>query len=236
MSVKTGLARLKQQREEAAAREAARNRPKANWLGTGMINKAGGSITGRFLQELDEDSPSFNPERGTAVLAVEHEAPGPDGFKRRGLCTADPDDGGDCYPCQRHQADPTAGWKQKENFYINFLAEDGKTYVISRNANSSFVGALMEEAVDEETEEPISITDSDFKITVSGSGTQTQWLIKRLKRAPLDDSKAEVFDLEETALRRVPYADQPKFYGGVFKETTADEPDADAGASTDADW
>jgi hypothetical protein len=223
-----GLAALKAQQRKNAEREEARNRPRANWLSTGVINKVyDGAVTGKFMQELDEDSPGFNPDRGVALFEVEHQGPGPEGYKRRGVCTGDPDDGGQCYACQRHQVDPKAGWHQRQNFYINFLADDGTVYVISRNFNSTFVSALIQE-----TEDEGSITDANYRITVSGSGTQTQWLPKRLKSEPIDDSDAEAFDLEETALRRVAYDDQARFYGSVVDSDNS----ADSSTDPDVDW
>jgi hypothetical protein len=44
-----------------------------------------------------------------------------------------------------------------------------------------------------------------------------------MKDEPLDDSKAEVWDLDKTAVREVEYEKQPEYYGAV-----ADEGDAPA--------
>lgn len=227
MSLIQGLASIKKMQEEKAAREAERDRPKAEWLSSVFPKKTGDSITGRFLQELDKEMSGYSEERGIGFIAVEHNAPGPEGYKRRGKCTVDSE--GQCYACERHKLDYKAGWKQKQNLYINFLMEfEGKptVFVLSRNANSTFVQALIQEAIDEG-----SITDANYRITKTGSGTQTQWLLKRLKETPLDDSNVEVYDLNAVAVRDIEYDKQAEYYGGVVSA----EASAEAGASVSAD-
>lgn len=225
-SVISGLAGIKKFQEEQAAKAAERERPKAEWLSSVFPKKTGDVIEVRFLQELDADMTNYDEKRGVGFIAVEHQAPGPDGYKRRAKCTIED---GECYACERHKADYQAGWKQRQNLYVNVLLKhDGeeKVYILSRNANSTFVAALVQEAIDEG-----SITDAMYRITKTGSGTQTQWMPKRLpKAALLDDSKAEVFDLHTAAVRDVEYAKQPEYYGAVFSEAApAKDDEADKG-------
>lgn len=215
------------QAEKAAAAEAA-NRPKANWFKLA----SGQSVKVAFLQELDEESPNYNPDRGTGIIAVEHNAPGPDGWKRRGLCSMDAE--GHCYPDERHKQDPKAGWRQKQNLYINVLVDysDGNgpvSAILSRNANSSFVMQLIDEAAEDGT-----ITDNNFKITRQGEGTSTTWMLKRLKEPAFDSSKAEVFNLEDQ-LREITYENQPAFYGELAVEATS-VPAASKVATADDEW
>lgn len=217
-AVITGLAAIKKFKAEQEAKAAERERPKAEWLSSVFPKKTGDVLEGRFLQELDVDMENYDEARGVGFIAVEHQAPGPDGYKRRAKCTIDSE--GQCYACERHKADYKAGWKQRQNLYINFFAVvDGepKTFILSRNANSTFANALVQEAIDEG-----SITNSMYRITKSGSGTQTQWMLKRLPKAELlDDSKAEVFDLAASALRDVEYEKQAEYYGAVYSEPGA---------------
>lgn len=211
-----GLAQIKKLQQENKEREAARNRPKADWF---KWPKNVDTANVRFLQELDDSAPNYNEARGLGYIQVEHQAPGPEGYKRRANCTAESE--GQCYACERHalrvEADQ-GGWRQRQNLYINALVDFGqgegpKPVVIQRNANSSFVAQLIEEAVDEGT-----ITETNYKVTRSGEGTSTTWLLKSLKgkQDPFDDSGVEVFDLEETATRAIPYEDQAKYYGAVY--------------------
>lgn len=228
-NVKKGLAALRQYQEEQKAKEEARNRPKADWF---KWPKGVTVATVRFLQELDPDATNYDEKRDLALLAVEHQAPGNEGWKRRALCTLDSE--GQCYACERHAQNPQEGWKQKTNLYINALVDFGngeepKVLVIQRNANSTFTQALIEEAVDEG-----SITDANYKITKTGEGTKTQWLLKRLKGEPMNDAAVEVFNLNETALRDVPYEKQADYYGAVYGGTESDE-DAPSTSSAPAD-
>jgi hypothetical protein len=219
-----GLASIKANKQAQQERAQNANRPKAEWLSSvfgvdksGKTKRLGSTIEVRFLQELDAEMANYREDRGIGFIATEHQAPGNDGYKRRALCTISEEDGGECYPCERHKMNYKEGWKQRQNLYINVLVKDGnenKVYVLSRNGNSAFTDALIQEAVDES-----SITDAMYRITVSGSGTQTNWTLKRLPNAPLlDDSDVEIFDLDETVIRKVDYDKQPEYYGAVYQE------------------
>lgn len=216
-----GLASIKANQDAQRERAEAGNRPKAEWF---KFPKGVQNINVRFLQELDPEMNNYREDRGVGFIATEHNAPGDQGWKRRGLCTIDD---GECYACERHKMNYKEGWRQKQNLYINVLADIGeglKPYVLTRNANSAFAQSLIEEAVDEG-----SITDANYRITKTGEGTTTQWLLKRLKDAPFDDSNVEVFDLDATAVREVEYEKQSEYYGAVYQEDSAP-----AAASSDA--
>lgn len=231
MSMIKGLASIKANQKAQQERAEAANRPKGEWF---KFQKGVSSVEVRFLQELDADMANYREDRGIGFIANEHNAPGNDGWKRRALCTAVDDDSA-CYACERHRADYKAGWRQKQNLYINVLVKVGdefKTMILTRNANSSFAQALIEEAVDEGT-----ITAVNYRITKTGEGTTTQWLLKALKTEPFDDSNAEVFDLEKTALREVEYEKQADYYGAVFSDDSPSEtPSAPTAESHDDEW
>lgn len=237
-NLKKGLAAIKAYQEEQKAKAEAANRPKAAWFSSVFPKELGDTVEVLFLQELDEDSENFNAERGQGIIAVEHTAPGPDGYKRRGLCTLESD--GQCYACERHSARVEAdkgGWRQRQNLYINVAVKvkgEVKVFVLSRNANSSFTDSLVQEAVDEG-----SITNAMYRITKTGSGTQTNWLLKRLPKAELlDVSGVECFDLEETAIRSIDYDKQAEYYGAVYGggATASDEGSASSSAPADEEW
>lgn len=227
-----GLAAIKRYQQEQKEKAEAANRPKADWF---KWPKGVSVATVLFLQEMDEGAAGYKEDRGLGFIVVEHQAPGPDGFKRRANCTIESE--GECYACERHSQDYKEGWRQRTNLYINALVdfnngEGPKPVVISRNANSSFVQALIEEAVEENT-----ITAANYRITKVGEGTTTQWLLKGLKDR-FDDEKVEVFDLEETAIRVVPYEKQADYYGAVYSgpAESAAAPSNAGSASVDADW
>lgn len=236
-----GLASIQANKQAQQDRAQAANRPKAEWLaGVFGVDKGGNpkrlgtTLEVRFLQGLDPSDAGYREDRGIGFIATEHNAPGPDGYKRRGLCSIDD---GACYACECHKLDYKAGWKQKQNLYINVLIQDGnekKVYILTRNGNSSFVDSLIQEAVDED-----SITDAMYRITVSGSGTQTNWNLKRLPKAELlDDSDVEVWNLDETAVREVEYEKQPEYYGAVVvsEDAPARESRPSAVSTADDEW
>jgi hypothetical protein len=241
MSVIQGLAGLRAKQVEQQEKEAARNRPKAEYFTWKENAKATNpdAVLVQFLQELDPSASGYDEAKGLAVAAVEHEAPGPKGYLARALCTIDSE--GQCYACERRKADYQEGWKTKTNLYINALVtlpgqKEPVTRVISRNFNQSFAQQLMDVAVEDG-----SITDTVFKITRHGSGTQTVWVLSATKTPVVDTADAEVFDLKETVLRDVSYEKQPEYFGRVWDgpEGVAEDSGAAAGGSTasaDDEW
>jgi hypothetical protein len=242
MAIIEGLAGLRKAREEQVEKDAARNRPKAEYFGWDKNKKAPNpdQILVQFLQEFDPSAAGYDEEKGLAVAAVEHEAPGPKGFMRRALCTQDSE--GQCYACERKRADYQEGWKTKTNLYINALVDyNGKgnpePVVISRNFNQSFAQQLMDVAVEEGT-----ITDTVFKITKHGTGTQTVWVLSATKQAVWDTAGHDTFNIKETVLRDVEYDKQPAYYGAVWDgaesaETTEDKPaEGKAKGTDDVEW
>lgn len=224
-----GLAAIRAFQEEQKAKAEAANRPKAEWLSSVFPKETGDEITVEFMQELDEDSPGYDAEAGVGLLQVEHQAPGKEGFKRRANCTMD--DEGSCYACERHAMDYKEGWRQRTNLYINVLL-NGKPYVLSRNANSAFAEALIAEAVDEGT-----ITNNKFRIKKVGVDTGTNWLLKRLKEDAEHPADVKPFNLDETAIRAIPYDKQAEYYGAVYSgpaESSAES--TSSTTSVDADW
>ncbi len=217
MAVVKGLASIKKHQAEQQEKAAAGGKKFPEFLYRVFPKVVGNEVVVRFLQELDPDMENYREDRGIGLIAVEHEAGAADkdseapkkGFMYKALCTAADD--GDCYACAMHKANYKGGWRPKQNLYINVLVEvegEKKVFVLSKNANSSFVQSLIQEAVDEG-----SITDANYRITKTGDGTTTQWLLKRLKGDALDDSSVELWDLEGEVLKSVPVDEQPAFYG-----------------------
>jgi hypothetical protein len=217
MGIVKGLKSIKSYQDEQNARREAGGKKFPDRFFQ-IFPKRGDEIVVRFLQELDEKSPNYREDRGVGMIATEHQAGNEKrSFMTKALCSMD--DEGECYGCERHKADYKSGWGIRTSLYINVLAEvDGelKPFVLDRNANSTFVQQLMEEASEEG-----SITNSNFKIKKTGADKQTQWMLRRLtKDEPLDDSNVEVWDIEGSILKDIKYADQPAFYGKAFDDNT----------------
>lgn len=200
MAVGQGLAGIRKAKEEAAARRAEMDRPKVQWFT--LKNRSNGARV-RFLQELDEESPNYDPSRGTLITILEHQAPGKEGWKARAMCTYEKE--GRCFACEKNREAPTAGWKAKTNMYVNVLDEDGVVKVLSRNVNNAFVDTLVEWF-----SSTLTITDRTFKLKQTGEGMNTTWT---MTPAPdLDAVVGELYDLEQAVLRHVPYENQKEYY------------------------
>ena len=78
-----------------------------------------------------------------------------------------------------------------------------------------------------------SITNLMWRIKRNGSKTDTSYTIIPLAKdeTPFDFSTLELFDLEKTAVRHVPYAEQEAFYlgEGSHEETQS-------ATSSSVDW
>jgi hypothetical protein len=180
---------------------------KTRWLKV----TSGQTVRVRFVNEMDEDSPHYSPDRGMALVAYEHS--NPDDYRRKAVCTME--DEGRCFACELNAAGKK-GWYKKPRFYINLLVDDGieEPYVatwsmgVRRNATFSMI---REYAV-----ETGSVSNLSWRLKRSGEGTDTTWtLIPTAPDAvPFDWSGIEIPNLE-SALRQVPYSEQEEFYLAV---------------------
>ena len=188
----------------------------------------GESVKIRFLQELDPDSPTYNEKLGLGFIAVEHT--NPKDYRRKALCSMD--DQGKCYGCEQHRKDYKAGWKGRSRLYINVLVDDGKEdpYVGIISQGSS--GKTVTPTLIEYAGEMGSISNLMWRIKRTGTKTDTSYTIIPLAKdeTPFDSSSLELFKLEETAVRDMPYTEQESFFAG---ENTHGE---ESSASSSVDW
>jgi nitric oxide synthase oxygenase domain/subunit len=134
---------------------------------------------------------------------------------------------------EQHRKDPKAGWKARTRLYINVLVDDGKTepYVAILSQGTS--GKTITPTLIEYAGEMGSITNLMWRVKRNGTKTDTSYTIIPLAKdeAPFDFSAIELYDLEKTAVRHVPYAEQEAFYMG--DGTNSDESSA---TSSSVDW
>jgi hypothetical protein len=186
------------------------------------------SVKIRFLQELDPDSPTYNEKLGLGFIAVEHT--NPKDYRRKALCSMD--DQGKCYGCEQHRKDYKAGWKGRSRLYINVLVDDGKEdpYVGILSQGSS--GKTVTPTLIEYAGEMGSITNLMWRIKRTGTKTDTSYTIIPLAKdeTPFDGTTLELYKLEETAVRDLPYTDQESFFAG---EHSSEE---DSSSSSSVDW
>ena len=187
------------------------------------------SVKIRFLQELDPDSPTYNEKNGLGFIAVEHTKP--KDYRRKALCSME--DQGKCYGCEQHRKDYKAGWKGRSRLYINVLLDDGKEdpYVAILSQGSS--GKTVTPTLIEYAGEMGSITNLMWRIKRTGTKTDTSYTIIPLAKdeAPFDSSVLELYELETTAVRDLPYTEQEGFFAGE-----ASAHDESSATSSSMDW
>ena len=224
MGLLKGLAQFKQYDEEQARRREAASAPKTEYL---TLKKDGESVKVRFLQELDEDSPNYSEKNDLGVIALLHQGPGPDGWKRRAQCT---EDEGECYPCEQRRAGNYEHWKRATaNLYVNAVlnpdTEDEQVVVINQTTTSrSITPTLIEYAG-----ETGSITDRVWKITRNGEGKDTSYTIVAFDKKDFEKGVEEydVYDLSKV-IRHVPYAEQEAFFGATAHPAERSNPAEEA--------
>ena len=135
--------------------------PKVKWLKLAD----GQSVKIRFLEELDEDSANYSPDRGLAIVVSEHT--NPKDYKRKAVDTMDTE--GRDWAEEMHRKDPKAGWRARLRFYCNVVVDDGieAPYVaiwsMGISKQSSF-NTIREYALE------------------TGSISNVQWKLKRMVR------------------------------------------------------
>ena len=195
---------------------------KAKWVKL----EDGESVKIRFLQELDPDSPNYSDKLGLGFIAVEHT--NPKDYRRKALCSIE--DQGKCWGCEQHRKDYKAGWKGRSRLYTNVLVDDGKEepYVAILSQGSS--GKTITPTLIEYAGEMGSITNLMWRIKRTGTKTDTSYTIIPLAKdeSPFDHSGLELYNLEEVAVRDLPYADQEAFFSGENGEAEGSSTDSNA--------
>lgn len=195
--------------------------PKLRWLKLAD----GQSVKIRFIEELDEDSANYNENRGLALVVKEHV--NPKDYKRKAVDTMDTE--GRDWAEEMHRKDMKAGWRGRLRFYCNVLVDDGleAPYVaiwsMGISKQSSF-NTIREYAL-----ETGSISNVLWKLKRNGQGTETNYVM--IPSAPdkepfaWGDTKPQPL---ESALKKIPYAEQEAFYLGFDGPSIT--------SSTNTDW
>lgn len=239
MAVIKGLKNISAYNEEQERRKAAANAPKTVWF---KLEKDRESAKVRFLQELDADSPNYSAKNDLGFIAVEHNGLGPEGYKRKALCTADE---GACFPCEEHRRlnaanDPEykGGYKAKSRLYVNVLVEKAGEEPYVAVLSQGMSGKQITPTLIEYAGENGSVTDKIWKITRTGTGvSDTSYTIFPTGDAPADQDveSFDLFDLDNV-VRNVDYSDQPAHFGGVAKASSTTQSEATSSASSDDVW
>jgi hypothetical protein len=184
----------------------------------------GQAVKIRFVEELDEDSASYNEARGLALVVSEHT--NPKDYKRKAVDTMDTE--GRDWAEEMHRKDMKAGWRARLRFYCNVLVDDGieAPYVAIWSMGVSKQSAFN--TIREYALETGSISNLLWKVKRNGQGTETSYTLipSAPDKEPFDWATTEPFPLEK-ALNKIPYAEQEAFYLGF---------DGPSSSSANADW
>lgn len=185
----------------------------------------GQSVKIRFIEELDEESPNYDPARGLSLVVKEHT--NPRDFRRRAVDTMDTE--GRDWAEEQHRKDPKAGWKGKLRFYCNVLIDDGIEEPFVAVWSMGIGKMSVFNTIREYALETGSVSNLTWKLKRSGQGTETNYTLipSGPDTEPFDWSGVEPFQLE-LALNQIPYAEQEAFYMGY------DSPSASS--SSNVEW
>ena len=198
------------------------DKPKVRWLKLAD----GQAVKIRFIEELDEESPSYSDDRGLALVVKEHV--NPKDYRRRAVDTMDTE--GRDWAEEMHRKDPKAGWRGRLRFYCNVLVDDGveeEPYAAIWSmgvSKMSVFNTIREYAI-----ETGSISNLTWKLKRTGQGTETSYTLipSAPDTEPFDWSNVKPYPIE-MALNKIPYAEQEAFYLGF------DQPAAST--TSNLDW
>lgn len=197
------------------------NAPRVKWLKLAD----GQSVKIRFIEELDDESAHYSEDRGLALVVKEHT--NPKDYKRRAVDTMDTE--GRDWAEEMHRKDPKAGWRGRLRFYCNVLVDDGveAPYVAIWSMGVSKQSAFN--TIREYALETGSISNLTWKLKRNGQGTETSYTLipSPPDTQPFDWSEVTPFPLE-SALNKIPYAEQEAFYLGFDSPSIT--------SSSNVDW
>lgn len=177
----------------------------------------GASVKLRFLDDLDESSDTTLHGAGIAVMLEEHVSP--KDFRRKALCTKDE---GRCWACEQAMAYPKTGWARRSRVYVNVLVNDGIEEPYVAIWSMGIMKSPVFETLKEVFIEDGSISNREWRIKRSGSGTNTTYTMRDLgvDVEPFDFTAFERVDFEKVT-RHVDYDDQQAHYLGIEVEEEA---------------
>jgi hypothetical protein len=181
--------------------------PKVRWVKLAD----GQSVKIRFVEELDQASANYSPDRGLAIVVKEHT--NPKDYKRKALDTMETE--GRDWAEEMHRKDPKAGWRARLRFYCNVIVDDGieEPYVAVWSQGISKQSAF--DTIREYALETGSISNLTWKLKRNGQGIETNYTLIPTSpdSEPFDWSNIQPFNLDKV-VRHVPYAEQENFYLG----------------------
>jgi hypothetical protein len=188
--------------------------PKINWLKLAD----GQSVKIRFVEELDENSASYDESRGLAVVISEHS--NPKDYKRKAACTQESD--GRCFGCEMARKEPKTGWHSKLRFYCNVVVDNGIDEPFVAVWSQGVAKQSVFNNLREYIEDTGSISNLLWRLKRNGESTETSYTLlpTTVDSEPYDWSKVEPFNLDKV-VREIPYAEQEAFFLGFNAPATS---------------
>lgn len=174
--------------------------------------KDGEQVRVRFLNELTEDAPLYDKDRGLGHLARVHQNPA--NFKLQAACTMATEQ--KCWACE--QTTVNKKWYPKKKFYIAVLVKSSEGNEV-KVLNQGFTEQHVILNLIEFAEEYGTVCDRDYKIKRRGAEmNDTSYTITPLDKSDMPDLEGvNVPDLTGF-VRNVPYAEQEAFFSGKASE------------------
>lgn len=220
MSVVKGLKNINALLDNKPSSDPSATGPKVRWVKLAD----GQSVKIRFVEELDQDSANYSPDRGLAIVVKEHT--NPKDYKRKALDTMETE--GRDWAEEMHRKDPKAGWRARLRFYCNVIVDDGieEPYVAVWSQGISKQSAFN--TIREYALETGSISNLVWKLKRNGQGIETNYTLIPTSpdSEPFDWSNIQPFNLDKV-VRHVPYAEQENFYLGFDGPGSANTSNAD---------
>jgi hypothetical protein len=189
----------------------------------------GQAVRIRFIEELDEDSAHYNESRGLALVVKEHT--NPKDYKRKAVDTMDTE--GRDWAEEMNRKDPKAGWRGKLRFYCNVLVDDGIEDPYAAIWSMGVSKQSPFETIREYALDTGSISNITWKLKRNGVGTETSYtLIPSIPDAEPFDWKSVAPHPLESALHKIPYAEQEAFYLGFDTPSSSSA----TSATSSIDW
>lgn len=165
----------------------------------------GKSVMVRFLQEIDNNSEHYNEDNGLAFLVYVINPPTADGWKYRFYVDED----------NEHLLEEIGDWPKKGRLFISMLVNRGNDAEPEWKLELWDASKAVLRQLLEWSDDMGGITHKEFKVTRSGTGTSTTYILMPKNETPDDFSPAdhEVVNVEERLLVRLTEADVAKYNG-----------------------
>ena len=176
----------------------------------------GQAVEVRLINEMDDDSPHYDPARGLAGVVKQHVSPF--NWLKKAECTMETE--GRCWACEQAQAlvgtENGKKWRWKQRFYANVLVDDKVDEPYLAYLDLATYRNNVYETIKDHFLDTGSVSNVVWKMKRSGSGqNDTTYLfqVRSIDSKPFDwPADLVPYELEQL-VPTIPYDEQAAFYG-----------------------